>query len=219
VAEPPGSPIELNKRSLESLLGIAKFENDLFWQRKIAVMAVKTGITALLPQLLVWARQPMLAGEGETISHNMYGPIHERCLSGVLRAIGFLARRLLDSDQPAAAGEAVALLHAYGATLAEEEDHSIVMGCTTALGYLGEWEPILTHLGPGEAWMHEAARNVFRHWVSKDRSERERAARWIARRLERHDLAPEVRSTLGELQERLEREIGYHMTAEADDAN
>jgi len=89
-------------------------------------------------------------------------------------------------------------LHARATTLADAEHRSIVVGCTTALGYLGEWEPILTHLGPGEPWMHDAAGNVFEHWVSKDLSERERAARWIAHRLRTHrDLAPEVRSTLG----------------------
>ena len=37
---------------------------------------------------------------------------------------------------------------------------------------------------------------------------------WIARRLlTHHDLAPGVRSTLGELLERLEREIGRHVGA------
>jgi hypothetical protein len=218
VAETVSSPAKITEESLGRFREIAAQENEPDWQSVIARASAKLQATRLLPQLLAWAHRPALAGSEETIYDARFGLLYERHLVVVLRAIGYLTRLLLDSDHPADAATAVAFLHAPATTLASAEHRSIVVGCTTALGYLGEWEPILTHLGPGEPWMHEAARNVFAYWVSKDLSERERAAHWIARRLRTHrDLAPEVRSTLGQLLERLEREIGRHVGEEGKD--
>jgi hypothetical protein len=215
VAEPVSSPTKCTEESLERFRKIAEQESELEWQFRIALASTELQATGLLPKLLTWANRPELASLECKISHSQFGQYYERRIAAVLRAIGYLARLLLDSDHPADATDAVAFLHARATTLADAEDRSIVVGCTTALGYLGEWEPILTHLGPGEPWMDEAADNVFKHWVSKDLTERERAARWIARRLRtHHDLEPEVRSTLGTLLERLEREIGRHVGAE-----
>jgi len=219
VAAPVSAPLRIAEESLVRFREIAEQETQAAWQRRIARASAKLWATGLLPQLLSWANRSELASSGEVIYDSRFGQCRERHLAAVLRAIGYLARLLRDSDHPADAADAIALLHARAATLAEAEDRSVIGGCTTALGYLGEWEPILTHLGPGEPWMHTAAHNVVRHWLPKDHRERERAARWIARRLRTHrDLAPEVRSTLGKLLERLEREIGRHVGAEADEA-
>ena len=93
---------------------------------------------------------------------------------------------------------------------------SIIVGLLTALGYLGDWEPILTQLGPGEPWLHDAARNVFEHWVpgplaEDPDGERQRAAEWITQRLRRPDLPAEVRSTLHQIKADLEQELGHHI--------
>lgn len=104
----------------------------------------------------------------------------------------------------------------------EESHHSIIHSLTVALGYLGEWEPILTHLGPGEPWQHQAAKNVFEHWVPgtaevisprDPEGEPERAAQWIAHRLNDcdRDLSPEVRNTYAEILEKLEEKLGRHV--------
>ena len=99
-------------------------------------------------------------------------------------------------------------------------DRSIIIGLVTGLGYLGDWQPILEQLGPGEPWLHEAAKNVFAHWVpgplakSPDQ-ERERAAVWIAHRLHRGGLSPEVRSTLQEILADLEQKLGRHIRPDA----
>ena len=95
-------------------------------------------------------------------------------------------------------------------------DRSIIAGLVTALGYLGDWEPILCQLGPGEPWLHKAARNVFEHWVpgplaEKPDGERQRAAEWITQRLKRADLNAEVRSTLNEIKADLEQGLGRHI--------
>ncbi len=215
VADQVLSPVEITEESLGCFREIAEREDDPAWQYRIATASAQLRATGLLPRLLDWANRPEIARSEIRIYHDKFGQLHERRLADVLRVIGYLARLLLDSDHAAGAADAVAFLHERAATLADAEDRSIVVGCTTALGYLGEWEPILTHLGPGEPWMHEAAHNVFKYWVVKDLSERERAARWIVHRLVQHqDLAPEVRSTLGKLLERLERDIGRHVGAE-----
>ncbi len=93
---------------------------------------------------------------------------------------------------------------------------SIAVGLVTALGYLGDWEPILTQLGPGEPWLHKAARNVFEHWVpgplaENPDGERQRAAEWITQRLRRADLPAEVRSTLNQIKADLEQKLGHHI--------
>lgn len=214
----PVYPIKLTEESLGRLREIAAREIEPRWQNEIATASAKLHATWLLPQLLTWAHEPKLASLGETYYSSVFGQICERYLADVLRAMGYLARLLHDSDHGADAAAAVALLLARASTLAGAE-RSIVAGCTTALGYLGEWEPILTYLGPGEPWLHRAAHNVFEYWVSRDPSERERAARWIAGRLRNHrDLAPEVRSTLGQLLDQLEGEIGRHVGAEVEDS-
>ena len=98
------------------------------------------------------------------------------------------------------------------------EHRSIVAGLTTALGYLGDWEPILTHLSPGEPWLHRAGVNVFDKWVpgplaAEPANEQERAARWILRRLrDNPNLPAQVRSTLNQIKDRLEIKLGRHIT-------
>lgn len=87
------------------------------------------------------------------------------------------------------------------------------MALTTALGYLGRWEPLLQHLGPGEPWMHAAAHNVFWHWIPnppEGASERERAPAWIQARLTDPNLTPAVRDTLGQLRETLAQSLGHY---------
>jgi hypothetical protein len=106
------------------------------------------------------------------------------------------------------------------ASLRPDEDRSIVVGLTTALGFLGDWEPILTHLGAGEPWMHQAAWNVSENWVpgplaQEPEGERERAVRWINRRLRAEtDLPKEVRTTLSRIKDSLESKIGRHIVEE-----
>jgi hypothetical protein len=95
-----------------------------------------------------------------------------------------------------------------------------VVGLTTALGFLGDWEPILTHLSAGEPWMHEAAQNVFENWVPgplarEPEGERERAVHWINRRLRANpELPTAVRSTLSRIKDSLESKIGRHIVEE-----
>jgi hypothetical protein len=211
------SPTKLDEASRKHFLEIASAENNVVDQHLIARAAVSLQTTDLLPQFVEWANSSRLAILTDTVYDAYFGVSTQSLLSDVLRAIGCLSRLLHENDRPDDAEDAIALLNARAADLPQEEDRSLVAGLTTALGYLGEWEPLLTYLGPGEPWMHEASHNVFRYWVPKPPDglgERERAARWIVRRLDRDELAPEVRSTLGQLLDRLEREIGYHVRLE-----
>ena len=152
--------------------------------------------------------------------HYRYGPIIERRTADVIRSIGCLTRRLLDTERPAEAEASITYLDQKYASLRPDEDRSIVVGLTTALGFLGDWEPILTHLGAGEPWMHVAARNVFEKWmpgplVREPEGERERAVRWINLRLRANpDLPTEVRSTLSRIKDSLESWIGRHIVEE-----
>lgn len=211
-------PTELGDDTLQALHEFAMNEDDPPWHRRHASAAVKVNAVNLLPWLLQVSTSTKLREGTDTSFHTVFGVLSERLLADVLRAIGYLARRLRDDDRVEETTAAAAALEKEYAAISSDTDRSIVVGVTTALGYLGQWEPILTHLGPGEPWMHEAAQSVFRYWVAKPPEgtpERERAARWIVRRLD-HDpaLDPQVRSTLETIKERLERDVGYHVTSE-----
>lgn len=160
-----------------------------------------------------------------------FGRIEERMIADVYRAIGYLAREVLDrvGKTPAAADAARELqsrLADWSKTKrivdadADAEDastinRSILVGLITGLAYLGEWKPILKNLRAGERWVHIAALNAFEFWVpgplaARPSEEYQEAAIWITRHLEKDDLAPEVRSTLYEIKARLERKLGHH---------
>ena len=184
-------------------------------------MSVRIQAVELLPWLIDLAHAPEMAQEQDDVYHYQYGMIKERYLSDILRAIGYLARILLDRKRADEASLAIAFLGERYATLRPDEERSIIVGLTTGLGYIGDWEPILTHLGPGEPWMHQAAQNVFEYWVptplkkTSTKKQREEGAIWIARRLrDRLDLAPQVRSTLERIKDGLEMQLGRHIQVE-----
>ncbi|MHC4177695.1 MAG: hypothetical protein ACYSWU_09315 [Planctomycetota bacterium] len=212
-----GYPTKLDEAALEALAAGAEAEQDSDWQRRYAIASVQAHAGDLLPWLLGLAESAVFSEGTAHTWHTHFGINLERPFAYVFRAIGYLARLRRDADpDDTVAAEAAALLRQRYDGLTEDDDRSIRIALCTALGYLGQWEPILTGLGPGEPWMHQAAENVFNHWVSQDRPERERAAKWIVRRLrQRTDLDPEVKATLQEIQQRLERDIGRHIDPEA----
>jgi hypothetical protein len=171
-----------------------------------------------------------------------FGPVARRHLADFLRAIGYLTRQLLNDNQREAAQPGIEALKERRPLLKstmtlqggrESEstgleahckdaapDRSIIIGLVTGLGYLGDWQPLLEQLGLGEPWLHQAAKNVLRHWVpgplaTAPDQERERAAVWIANRLQRPGLPPEVRSTLHEIHAALEQKLGRHIRPNA----
>jgi hypothetical protein len=122
----------------------------------------------------------------------------------VVRATGYLARLLMNAGREAEADEYVMRLREL---LRQSSERTLVVAAVTALGYLGDWPIVLAHLGPGEPWLHQAARNVFTHWVPE--AEREAALRRIGGPLDTAPhLHPEARSTLLEIVESLELRAG-----------
>lgn len=210
------SPANLRGSAMRRFQELAEAERERSWQHVFSRAAVKVEATGLVPWLLKLADSPGM-NEGVTIYHSKYGRIEERFVADVLRAIGYMARMLFISDRAAQAQEAVSYLCQRHASVKPDEERCTVVGLATGLGYLGEWEPILTHLGPGEPWMHDAAVNVFENWVPSPlagdpEKERERAAHWVIRRLRDDPSLPaEVRSTLTRIKDRLEGKLGRHV--------
>jgi hypothetical protein len=155
-----------------------------------------------------------ISESGDTLFDDTYGVIEKSSISYHLPCIGYLARSLLDQGNNAEGQAGVDYLRRRLQAQTPDTNRDASFALATGLGLLGEWEPILTHLGPGEPWVHDTAQNVFRHWVpgplaEDPQSEAERAACWIARRLWfRGDLAPDVRSTLETILDSLERTLG-----------
>jgi hypothetical protein len=238
LAERGSSPTKLSTEALERLVRLARDETNFVWQDSIAKAAVKCHAVGLLPWLLETGRRSEFLERTYNLFATTHGKIEECYLADSLRSIGYLTRFTLDQNNQAESAEdppprqpavdAIAELRERHAELerqlaAGEEPHrSIIRGLTVALGYLGEWEPILTHLGPGEPWQHEAAKNVFEHWVPgpvevisprDPEGEHERAAQWIADRLSDANLglSPDVRTTYAEILEQLEEKLGRHV--------
>jgi hypothetical protein len=232
-------PIELSRGAQERLRELAEAEQDGLWQLRFGSAAVACHAATLVGWLVKTADSPEVAERRTETFHGTYGLIAERYLASFLRAIGYLTRLLLDEKRSAEAQRGVEALRqrkdvwlsaaerpvagnqAAGASAAAPVDRSIVVGLISGLGYLGDWEPILTQLGPGEPWLHEAARNVFAYWVpgplAEDReAEPQQAAEWITHRLARPDLPHEVRSTLQQIKADLEQKLGHHIWPDED---
>lgn len=155
--------------------------------------------------------------EYRILRDDSFGKIEEHSLAIIFRVIGFLARESIKQQNEDIAGKALKFLENYYSKLPHNIHRSITVGLTTALGYMGKWEPILSHLDSGEPWMHKAVENIFKYWVPQipeGKAERERAAIWIVNYIKTQDNLPaNVRSTLEILLETLEREIGHHVLA------
>jgi hypothetical protein len=209
------SATELGDLSRKLFRESAEKESEVRWFHYYTGTAAKLYAVDLLPWLLTIAKSSQLKDLWTTYSHQKFGIFSESQLAMVFRAIGFLARVSIDSDKPEHGIAAQAQLREWYAALPTEPERTILVGLTTALAYLGEWEPIMTHLTSSEEWMHEAVDNTFRYWLPKDRKrdleERDRAARWIKMRLELPDLKPKVRSTLERTKDRLEEKLRYHV--------
>jgi len=213
-------PTEVTDTARHRLTRLAEAERDPDWQWRFASASVATQAVDLLPWLVRVAQDPALVRQTHTVRHYRFGRSEEVAVADFLRSIGCLARLLLDEKRGQEAEKGVRALRERLAALRPNDHRSLVVGLTTGLGYLGDWEPILEHLGPGEPWMHLAARNVFEHWVpgplaAEPEGEKLRAARWIARRLrDRPGLDPKIRSTLQQIHEKLENDLGRHVPAE-----
>jgi hypothetical protein len=209
-------PNKLDEKAQKAFVAGAEAEQDSLWQCCYARAAVKTQSLDLLPWLLNLSKDKTLTESQYEIWNNQFGLIIERLIADIFRTIGYISRLCIDKDpKDEVAAKALPMLQEGLARLTSDDHPSIRNGICTGLGYLGEWRPILENLGAEEPWMHEAAENVFKHWlekVPKRTLEREKAAIWIAGRLrDTPDLPPRVRSTLETIKERLEIEIGHHV--------
>lgn len=206
-----GIVIQLDKTTREKMLSLAEKEESLKWKFFFAVAGAKSCAFELLPWLIKVVKTTSRWEDG-TIDYyyHSYEKIPESWLGMIIRAIGYLARLLYDNNRAEEAKSAVDFLHEYYQNLSDDTDRRIVIGLSTALGFLGKWEPILKNLGPGEPWVHESARNIFKNWLSLN--ERIDAALWIIQYLKEHPGLPgEVRSTFQQFKKDVENEIGMYI--------
>jgi hypothetical protein len=208
----PSRGDKLEPKASKQFQELARAAQSPFSIWRYAQAAAWVRFAELIPWLLEIAELETLKAEVR-INDAQYGRLIEVIRATVMRALGYLARVSINDNHPAEAEAAASYLRGQYASRKQDDHRSIVVGLTTALGYLGEWEPILTNLGAGEPWMHVAAENVFKHWVAAE--EIERAARWIVRRLREPELPQEVRSTLSKIKDQLEAKLGRHIVDDA----
>jgi len=209
-----GIVIQLDKTTREKMLALAEKEDSLKWRFFFAVAGAKVCAFELLPYLIKVVNTTSKWNDG-TIDYyyHSYEKISESWLGMIIRTIGYLARLLYDNNRAEEAKPAMDFLRELYHNLSKDTDRRIVIGLSTALGFLGEWEPILKNLGHGEPWIHESARNILKNWLSL--SERINAALWIIQYLKDCPGLPgEVRSTLQQLKKDVEDEIGIYIHPE-----
>ena len=202
------SPTTISARNRKRLRELAEAETDEGWQRFYAGAAAQIRATDLLPWLLRIADRPVLIEIRGSGPEERFGEFTETDVGFVLRAIGYLARVARDEKLADLSASAVAYLRHRNDRLHARSDAGERAGCATGLGFVGQWEPLLSSLRRGERWLHVAAKNVVRLQISQDVANLVLVGTWIARRLEVPGLGPDVRSTLLEIKTELERRCG-----------
>jgi hypothetical protein len=96
-----GNPIavRLDDTAMRQFQKLAESEQELRWQVMFAVAAARVESTALLPWLLSISSSPELHRPVHQLSP-IYGPYVVCGAAEVMRAIGYLTRRLLDQKAP-----------------------------------------------------------------------------------------------------------------------
>ena len=93
-----GTATKLDKTSVQRFLSLAENEGRLRWQFFIAVAAVKAHTFKLLPWLIkVVENTPFREDRTINYFYPSYEKIKESWLAMIIRAIGYLARLLLDN--------------------------------------------------------------------------------------------------------------------------
>jgi hypothetical protein len=214
-----GNPIGVLKtvsdEAKQALSGALTEQTSASWTRRLSLTAAKVVAVPLLPRLLHLVQT--MPAEFFTAWHYSYGNHDEQYASDILRAAGFLARQAFMTDQSDVGQLCSEELHRMYGEVDADTDRSRLVGLVTGLGFIGAWEPILSHLGPDEPWMHAAVRNLVLNlppwWQAPDlTAEYGRIARWLAIALtDGRTLDPAVRSTYEKLKDEVEQRLGYHV--------
>ncbi|WP_146060298.1 hypothetical protein [Amycolatopsis sp. CA-128772] len=170
--------------------------------RALALCAA--GLAEGLPEIAGLLADRSLGATASTVSSGRYGLVELAPLAEILPAYGLLARRSGGAD---AAIRALADVDPAGL------HSSVAHGKAIALGYLGDWVPVV-EAAPGDAgWMDSATRHILRHWVPGPAtpaglSEPDAIASWLKQRLADTALRAGPRSLTEQLLFEVERRRG-----------
>jgi hypothetical protein len=185
------------------------------WSSAVAA----TNETRALPFIVRMASDPALATTIAKRSFRSTGFIEEPRIAAILRTVGYLGRKAHDDGDQNAASIAHQLLSSVNVVDAHP---SVATARLLGLGYLGDWEPLLSALPPADDLAHLAAHNVVAIWTPgpytpKLNEDPEAIARWIDRKLSATpDMDPSVRSTLQEIKHEIESKLARYVTSNHD---
>ena len=197
------SPIALCEKSRTSLRKLIESDLDFKEKWRICNALVKTNLYEFSSWVEAQAVADDLVHSTVTIHDPTFGSISEPHCAAFLRACGYLGRKLFESGNGKAVEESLAFLRGLYRKMLFSERRPYVVALTTALGYLGDWRPIFSHLEEREPWMHEAAVNVARYWIDDDAAELKRALSWTRDRLENQVIPEPVKDTLRKVNDAL----------------
>lgn len=147
----PGEPVRLGEPARRFLLADRSEEPVV---RALALAAA--GLTEGLPEIAELLSDRSLGATWSTISSGQYGPLELAPLAEILPAYGQLARR---------SGETGGALRALAGVDPTGLHASVAAGKAIALGYLGDWVPVV-EAAPGDGGcLDAAARYTLREWV------------------------------------------------------
>ncbi|WP_460493011.1 hypothetical protein [Dactylosporangium cerinum] len=168
-----------------------------------------------IPLMIAMTSQRDILTVARRSSSNHYGG--EAYLLGckILTCIGFLGRVAYDEDERVLAERAHSCLVALG----PQEERTLERGRLIGLAILGDWVGLLSGLRSGDRRMLAAAMNAIRIWhdgapyTPAWATDLEAVGTWIINHLASDDesLAPDVRSTLSEIKDWIEQQIGRNI--------
>ena len=179
------------------------------------------GITAVLD------RACQLAESGQETSIQLrwtsglkYGHIHTCPLETVLLSIGRLGMACDQRGELMLRHRAYHLLDNFDTSRLHP---SVKRGRLIALARMGDWPKLLSGLHTDDPPLHDAARQAILEWAPGPYAphwgeDREKIVAWIVQELalREKEHAPDVRSTLSEIKESLQRETKKHVIVQAD---
>ncbi|WP_405827153.1 hypothetical protein [Streptomyces sp. NBC_00105] len=205
---PAFDPIPLTFEQRERLLAISAGDPTSVEAHRLVLLAASAGLHERRD--FVWDVAMNIANCTRTITHSH--PVHGLEVvspaAHALTAWGYLSL-LAVADGAAKSVRPAHKTLVKLAGWAEGQHPSLERARLIALGFLGDWEEILTALRPGDSVMHQAAVNLTAHWLPEPGthgggSPQGEIVEWVRDRLRAQDLPAETRAVLSHIRDTAE---------------
>ncbi|MFF3403522.1 hypothetical protein ACFYW6_34135 [Streptomyces sp. NPDC002659] len=213
-------PVYLSEDMRRTLKELQPASADGVEAHEYVLLAASAGLYESLEFVQQVATSQHNLKEVITHSHGIHGRIEVSLAAHAIAAVGYLgqlARRLDEGGRPEAEDSRNALQQILSGP--HEYHNSVRRARCVALGFWGEWQPLLsTLLWMQDPVLEQAARNVVSHWIpqpSNGAGEKlhMEIAKWITRRLQDTKLPASTRAVLTEIRDNTQNTLRRYVQA------